>query len=209
MRRAAPAAAAAPAPSCAALPQPRHLRQHRCRGSAGSGASRSCRRQPQPTWRAPTAAGAGGQAARIAVDPQVRARTGRRPGACRRQRSERPHHPGGRADLREGRDVGGAAAACRWLRPPGGGAGLDLLPWPSLDFSKFGPTELLPLSRIKKISGPNLHRNWVMIPHVTQFDEADVTDLEEFRKSIQRGHGQVRRQADHAGLRHQGHASPR
>ena len=63
-----------------------------------------------------------------------------------------------------------------------GGAGLELLPWPSLDFSKFGPTELLPLSRIKKISGPNLHRNWVMIPHVTQFDEADVTELEQFRK---------------------------
>ena len=66
--------------------------------------------------------------------------------------------------------------------PKGGsGVGLDLLPWPSLDFSKFGPTELLPLSRIKKISGPNLHRNWVMIPHVTQFDESDVTDLEQFR----------------------------
>ena len=64
-----------------------------------------------------------------------------------------------------------------------GGAGLDLLPWPSLDFAKFGATELLPLSRIKKISGPNLHRNWVMIPHVTQFDEADVTELEEFRKA--------------------------
>lgn len=64
----------------------------------------------------------------------------------------------------------------------GSGVGLDLLPWPSLDFSKFGETELQPLSRIKKISGPNLHRNWVMIPHVTQFDEADVTELEEFRK---------------------------
>lgn len=63
------------------------------------------------------------------------------------------------------------------------GGGLDLLPWPSLDFSKFGTTELQPLSRIKKISGPNLHRNWVMIPHVTQFDEADVTDLEDFRKA--------------------------
>jgi pyruvate dehydrogenase E2 component (dihydrolipoamide acetyltransferase) len=65
----------------------------------------------------------------------------------------------------------------------GSGVGLDLLPWPSLDFSKFGTTELLPLSRIKKISGPNLHRNWVMMPHVTQFDEADVTELEEFRKT--------------------------
>jgi len=49
--------------------------------------------------------------------------------------------------------------------------------------ASYGPTELLPLSRIKKISGPNLHRNWVMIPHVTQFDEADVTELEEFRKT--------------------------
>ena len=62
-----------------------------------------------------------------------------------------------------------------------GGGNFNVLPWPSLDFSKFGPTELLPLSRIKKISGPNLHRNWVQIPHVTQFDEADVTDLEAFR----------------------------
>ncbi len=65
----------------------------------------------------------------------------------------------------------------------GGGMGMSLLPWPSLDFSKFGETELQPLSRIKKISGPNLHRNWVMIPHVTQVDGADITELEEFRKS--------------------------
>ena len=65
----------------------------------------------------------------------------------------------------------------------GGGAALGLLPWPSLDFSKFGETSLEPLSRIKKISGPNLHRNWVMIPHVTQYDNADITELEEFRKS--------------------------
>ncbi|MFZ6820300.1 dihydrolipoyllysine-residue acetyltransferase [Undibacterium sp. Ji22W] len=65
----------------------------------------------------------------------------------------------------------------------GSGSSMNLLPWPSLDFSKFGTTELLPLSRIKKLSGPNLHRNWVMIPHVTQFDEADITGLEDFRKS--------------------------
>ncbi len=64
----------------------------------------------------------------------------------------------------------------------GGGNGLNLLPWPSLDFSKFGATELKPLSRIQKLSGPNLARNWAMIPHVTQFDEADITDLEAFRK---------------------------
>ena len=76
-----------------------------------------------------------------------------------------------------------ASSAAAPVAKNGSGVGLDLLPWPSLDFSKFGETELLPMSRIKKISGPNLHRNWVMIPHVTQFDEADVTDLEEFRKS--------------------------
>ena len=80
-------------------------------------------------------------------------------------------------------DGSSAAAAKAPVKSGGSGAGLDLLPWPSLDFSKFGTTELQPLSRIKKISGPNLHRNWVMIPHVTQYDEADVTELEEFRKS--------------------------
>lgn len=77
--------------------------------------------------------------------------------------------------------MSGAAPVAAAATGAGTGVGLNLLPWPSLDFSKFGPTELLPLSRIKKISGPNLHRNWVMIPHVTQFDEADVTGLEQFR----------------------------
>jgi len=64
----------------------------------------------------------------------------------------------------------------------GDGAGLGLLPWPQVDFAKFGEIERQPLSRIKKISGPNLWRNWVMIPHVTHYDEADITDLEAFRK---------------------------
>ena len=76
-----------------------------------------------------------------------------------------------------------AVAAVSAPAKNGSGVGLDLLPWPSLDFSKFGATTTSPLSRIKKLSGPNLHRNWVMIPHVTQFDEADIGDLEEFRKS--------------------------
>ena len=62
------------------------------------------------------------------------------------------------------------------------GAGLGLLPWPKVDFSKFGEVEEVELSRINKISGANLHRNWVMIPHVTHFDKADITDLESFRK---------------------------
>ena len=65
-----------------------------------------------------------------------------------------------------------------------GGGSLNLLPWPTVDFAKFGPVEARPLSRIKKISGANLARNWVMIPHVTQFDEADVTDLEAFRVAL-------------------------
>jgi len=66
----------------------------------------------------------------------------------------------------------------------GGGGALDLLPWPQVDFAKFGPVESQPRSRIKKISGANLARNWVMIPHVTQFDEADITEMEAFRKSM-------------------------
>ena len=65
--------------------------------------------------------------------------------------------------------------------PGGSGAGLDLLPWPKVDFTKFGPVERQPLSRIKKISGANLHRNWVMIPHVCNHDDADITELEAFR----------------------------
>ena len=62
------------------------------------------------------------------------------------------------------------------------GAGLGLLPWPKVDFSKFGEVEEDELSRINKISGANLHRNWVMIPHVTHFDRTDITELEAFRK---------------------------
>ena len=62
--------------------------------------------------------------------------------------------------------------------------GLSVLPLPAVDFAKFGATELKPLSRIKKISGANLHRNWVTIPHITQNDEADITELEAFRKQM-------------------------
>jgi pyruvate dehydrogenase E2 component (dihydrolipoamide acetyltransferase) len=65
-----------------------------------------------------------------------------------------------------------------------GAGGLQVAPMPKIDFAQFGPVERKPLSRIKKISGPNLHRNWVTIPHVTQDEDADVTDLEEFRKEL-------------------------
>ncbi|WP_419853238.1 dihydrolipoyllysine-residue acetyltransferase, partial [Actinobacillus pleuropneumoniae] len=74
---------------------------------------------------------------------------------------------------------GGTAAATTGAA---NGAGLGLLPWTKVDFSKFGEVEEVELSRINKISGANLHRNWVMIPHVTHFDRTDITDLEAFRK---------------------------
>ena len=67
-----------------------------------------------------------------------------------------------------------------------GGGELNLIPWPKVDFAKFGPVEAKPLSRIRKLSGANLARNWVMIPHVTQFDEADITDLEALRVALNR-----------------------
>ncbi len=70
----------------------------------------------------------------------------------------------------------------------GGGALPGLLPWPEVDFAKFGAVESKPLSRIKKISGANLHRNWVMIPHVTQFEETDISELEAFRKQLNDEH---------------------
>ncbi|HEX3896128.1 MAG TPA: dihydrolipoyllysine-residue acetyltransferase [Rudaea sp.] len=70
----------------------------------------------------------------------------------------------------------------------GGGTGLNLLPWPKVDFSKFGEVETKPLSKIKRISGANLARNWVMIPHVTQHDDADITDLETLRVALNKEH---------------------
>jgi pyruvate dehydrogenase E2 component (dihydrolipoamide acetyltransferase) len=94
-------------------------------------------------------------------------------------------------DVQSLADGGGAAA--RAAAPGGGGAGagvggLDLLPWPSVDFEKFGPVERVQRSRIQRISAPNLARNWVMIPHVTHNDEADITELEAWRKRLNDEH---------------------
>ena len=90
-----------------------------------------------------------------------------------------------REDVQAFAKGGGAAAAPApkaASAPAGGGVGgIDLLPWPKVDFAKFGPVERKEQSRIKKISAANLHRNWVVIPHVTTHDEADITDLEQFR----------------------------
>src|SRR5438477_493814 len=74
----------------------------------------------------------------------------------------------------------GAAAPAAAASAPAG-TGLALAPWPKVDFAKFGPTETKPLTRLQKIAGPALHRNWVSIPHVTNCDDADITDLEAFR----------------------------
>ena len=84
------------------------------------------------------------------------------------------------------RSLEGAAPAA--ARGAGATGTLSLLPWPTPDFAKFGPTETVPLARIRKISGANLARNWVMVPHVTQFDDADITALEAFRVALNREH---------------------
>jgi pyruvate dehydrogenase E2 component (dihydrolipoamide acetyltransferase) len=85
--------------------------------------------------------------------------------------------------------LGGQATAPRGAAA--GGGGLNLLPWPQIDFSKFGEIETKPLSKIKKISGANLARNWAMIPHVTQHDEADVTELEALRVQLNKENEKV------------------
>jgi pyruvate dehydrogenase E2 component (dihydrolipoamide acetyltransferase) len=84
------------------------------------------------------------------------------------------------------RDVmnGQRAAPARAAAPAASGGDLNLLPWPKIDYSKFGPVDPKPLSRIKKISGANLHRNWVTIPHVTVNDETDISDLETLRVQL-------------------------
>jgi pyruvate dehydrogenase E2 component (dihydrolipoamide acetyltransferase) len=81
-------------------------------------------------------------------------------------------------------NAGGNAPAAAGVPINGSGAGLSLAAWPTVDFEKFGPIERVPRSRIQKISAPALARNWVMIPHVTHNDEADITDLEAWRKQL-------------------------
>jgi len=86
------------------------------------------------------------------------------------------------------RSEGGAPASAA---SGGEGAGLGLIPWPKVDFAKFGPIETKPVARIRKISAANLHRNWVMIPHVTNHDEADITGLEAFRVQLNQEQGKA------------------
>jgi pyruvate dehydrogenase E2 component (dihydrolipoamide acetyltransferase) len=102
------------------------------------------------------------------------------------QAAEAPAQPA------ESPDAAPAAAATpagsRAPAAPSGGSGLDLLPWPKIDFEQFGPVERVARTRIQRISAKNLARNWVMIPHVTHNDEADITDLEEWRKLLNKQH---------------------
>jgi pyruvate dehydrogenase E2 component (dihydrolipoamide acetyltransferase) len=81
-------------------------------------------------------------------------------------------------------DVKRASSGAPAAAPSGAPAGVELAPWPSVDFEKFGPVERVERSRIQKISAPNLARNWAMIPHVTHDDEADITELESWRKAL-------------------------
>lgn len=93
--------------------------------------------------------------------------------------------------------AGTAQTAAQQARAPAGGSGgggeafPGLLPWPKVDYAKFGAVERKDLSRIQKISGANLHRNWVLIPHVTNHDDADITDLEAFRVQLNKENEKV------------------
>ncbi len=95
-----------------------------------------------------------------------------------------------RDDVSRAADAPAEPAASPGAAPatPSGGGGLDLLPWPNVDFEKFGPVERVARTRIQRISAPNLARNWVMIPHVTHNDEADISELEEWRKLLNKQH---------------------
>ena len=86
------------------------------------------------------------------------------------------------------RFVKGALAGGGVATTASGGGGLQLIPWPQVDFAKFGEVERVPRSRINKLSAANLARNWAMIPHVTKFDEADITEMEAFRKKLGEEH---------------------
>ncbi|MGO4413396.1 pyruvate dehydrogenase E2 component (dihydrolipoamide acetyltransferase) [Cupriavidus sp. OV038] len=169
---AAPAAAPAPAPAAAApAPTP----------AAASAPAPA----PASSAPAPAAQGVTGKAAHASPSVRKFARelgveVSRVPGTGPKGRITQEDVQGFVKGVMSGSTAAPAAAAAAG----GSGVGLDLLPWPKVDFTRFGEVENKPLSRIKKISGANLHRNWVMIPHVTNCDEADITDLEAFRVQL-------------------------
>jgi len=177
--KAAPAAAAAPTPAPATAPAPAAAPAAAPASAAAPAAA------PAPAAPAPAAA-----AASAAVDEAAFARAHASP-AVRRFARElgvdlgkvKGSGPKERV-LKEDIQSFVKEALARPAAPAGGGIGLGLPPMPVIDFAKFGPVENKALSRIKKISGANLHRNWVAIPHITQQDEVDITELEAFRKDL-------------------------
>jgi pyruvate dehydrogenase E2 component (dihydrolipoamide acetyltransferase) len=147
---------------------------------------------PAASAAAPTAASAAAPSAAPAIDEDAFRLAYAGPGVRRLARERgvdlgrvKGSGPKGRI-LKEDVEAAakGAPAAAAVAAAPGAGIGVELLPWPKVDFAKFGEIELKPLSRIKKISAANLHRNWVMIPHVTNHDDADITELEAFRVQL-------------------------
>lgn len=154
----APAATQAPAPAPAAAPA------------------------PQPAAAATTAAAPSANGA-VHASPSIR-RFARELGVD--LHGVQPSGPNGRVTRDDVQNYVKSALSGAPVRTAAGDglASLGLAPWPKVDFAQYGEIERKPLSRVKKISGPNLHRNWVMIPHVTQNDDADVTDLEAFRKTL-------------------------
>ncbi|GAB3628261.1 dihydrolipoyllysine-residue acetyltransferase [Pandoraea terrae] len=172
----AAAGAAAPAPAAAA-PAPAPVAAPQAVAPAAAPA-------PAPAAAAPAVAG--GEQPISHASPSVR-KFARELGVSITQ--VKGTGPKGRIMLDDVREfVKGVLSGNRPAAPGGaavtGGGELNLLPWPKVDFGKFGPVEPKALSRIKKISGANLHRNWVMIPHVTNNDEADITELEAFRVQL-------------------------
>src|SRR4051794_39958091 len=132
----------------------------------------------------PPTAGNGGRAADVYASPSVR-RLARELGVDLTGLTGSGRK--GRITKEDVQAAAGAGPSAVPAAPPatdGAVAALGLAPWPKVDFAKYGEIERVPLSRIKRISGPNLARNWVMIPHVTQHDEADITALEAFRKQL-------------------------
>ena len=150
-----------------------------------TGATQPSEGEPEPAGAEPPAAGGETPAepakpTEPATAPGAPVYAG--PGARRRARELGIDLTGLTGRGRKGRILVEDVEAAQGQPSGAPGAGLELAPWPQVDFAEFGPVEVQPLSRIKKIAGPNLQRNWVVIPHVTQHDEADITDLEAFRK---------------------------
>jgi pyruvate dehydrogenase E2 component (dihydrolipoamide acetyltransferase) len=147
-----------------------------------------------PTPLAPSGRGVGGEGTAAPIDEAGFLLAYAGPGVRKRARElgvdlarVQGTGPKGRilgADVEAAARGASGAGAAATAAPAGTGLGVELLPWPKIDFTKFGEVEAKPLSRIKKISAANLHRNWVMIPHVTNHDDADITDLEAFRVQL-------------------------